>query len=681
MEEVKELLTKYRDKKIALYGLGTETERFLSVVGNRMSIVGLLDGFKVCGEIYGYPILSMQEVLSKGAALILVVARPGSCKVIAKRIRGFCLENGIALYDIRGKNLLEAQTVSYDFHHLAGKTVQELLDAIDKADVVSFDLFDTLVTRKVYSYTDVFALLDWKLREKGIYIPDFVRLRLSAEKELSRNKAPKLEAIYEDVLKKTGGNFITASALAGMEWEMDRSVMAAREGVGDVFRKAVSAGKQVVVTTDSYYCLEQIEEILEQFGWIGYDKVLVSCEYGTSKTQDLFAVLQNTYKAKKILHIGDDEAADIEKAGEHGIDTYRIFSGADLFDALGGLGIEGNLATLADRLKAGMFISHLLNSPFWFEDRNCALFAEDAFAVGYLFCAPVITDFVLWMKEKIEIQDFQQILFCARDGYLIGQLFKKVSPQTRSVYFLASRTAAIRAGVENEEDLAYVDSMNYSGGSDESRKARFGITVDSQKKREWDKEILSKAVIQRDNYKKYIKKLELRDNPIALFDFVAKGTVQMYLQKLFPQEIKGFYFLQLEPEFMADKGLDIQPFYADEEKNTSMIFDNYYLLETILTSPYAQTEEFDKEGRPVFAAETRSERDIRCFERAQEGILAYFEDYLRILPEGAREENKTLDELFLALISKIPINDEDFLALNVEDPFFGRMTDIKDVIG
>ncbi len=41
-----------------------------------------------------------------------------------------------------------------------------------------------------------------------------------------------------------------------------------------------------------------------------------------------------------------------------------------------------------------------------------------------------------------------------------------------------------------------------------------------------------------------------------MFDFVAKGTTQMYLQRLFPQHMKGFYFLQLEPEFMAEKGLD-----------------------------------------------------------------------------------------------------------------------------
>ncbi|SFQ11898.1 hypothetical protein SAMN04487928_11961 [Butyrivibrio proteoclasticus] len=35
----------------------------------------------------------------------------------------------------------------------------------------------------------------------------------------------------------------------------------------------------------------------------------------------------------------------------------------------------------------------------------------------------------------------------------------------------------------------------------------------------------------------------------------------------------------------------------------------------------------------------------------------------------------------LELINKVQILDEDFLALKVEDPFFGRMTDVKDVIG
>ena len=62
-------------------------------------------------------------------------------------------------------------------------------------------------------------------------------------------------------------------------------------------------------------------------------------------------------------------------------------------------------------------------------------------------------------------------------------------------------------------------------------------------------------------------------------------------------------------------------------------------------------------------------------------FYAYFEDYLRILPENAREENKKLDESFLSLVNKVQIKDESFLALKIEDPFFGRITDMKDMLG
>ena len=51
------------------------------------------------------------------------------------------------------------------------------------------------------------------------------------------------------------------------------------------------------------------------------------------------------------------------------------------------------------------------------------------------------------------------------------------------------------------------------------------------------------------------------------------------------------------------------------------------------------------------------------------------------MPEDARTVNKKLDEKLLELVNKVQILDEEFLGIKVEDPFFGRMTDIRDVIG
>ncbi len=322
----------------------------------------------------------------------------------------------------------------------------------------------------------------------------------------------------------------------------------------------------------------------------------------------------------------------------------------------------------------------LFNSPFWFDDEERPLYVKDASDIGYLFCAPIISDFTLWLKEKATSQGYNQMLFGARDGYLIGKLFRMAERSKDSFYFLTSRTAAIRAGMISQEDIDYVDSMKYFGTPEEAMKVRFGIEVEEAGAVDRTALILKKSKQQRENYQKYIEKLGIGDGRLALFDFVAKGTAQMYLQKLFSQHMKGFYFLQLEPEFMADKGLDIESFYSKEERDTSAIFDNYYILETILTSPYPQMVEMNNNGDPVFANETRTSQDIGCIDRIQNGIVAFFNDYKEIIPENLISINKNLDEILLALVNRIKILDEEFMAIKVEDPFFGRMTDIRDII-
>ncbi len=665
---------------VAIYGLGTETKRFLAEYGERINVAGLLDGFRTDGEMYDYPIISLDQVIEQGVKLIIVVARPGSCKAIAKTIGDTCRENGVSLYDVRGNDLLDAAAVAFDFSAVKGNTLCELYEKIDTADIISFDLFDTLVMRKTLSYTDVFELLECRLREMGIDIPDFSKLRLSAEKKLSKDVSPKLEEIYAYLIEVAGVSGLSASKLAELEWETDQNLFTVREAVRDVYKHIISVGSKVVITTDNYYTKEQIVQVLERFNLFGYDDLLVSCEYGTYKTQQLFGILREKYKGKTILHIGDDEYADIEKAKENGLEAYRIYSATDLFDALGGLGIEADIVSVADHVKVGMFLADIFNSPFWFDEEGRRVPVKNSFNIGYLFCAPMITDFIQWMKESSKVQGYGQILLGARDGYLPNKLCKMADESENSLYFLTSRTAAIRAGMETQEDINYVDSMMFSGTPEQAMWARFGIDMKDIVETDRTSVILGKAQQQRENYHKYIEKLGIKNTKLAFFDFVAKGTTQLYLQKLFSQHMKGFYFLQLEPEFMADKGLDIEPFYSDEEKNKSSIFENYYILETILTSPYPQLLEMDDKGEPIYATETRSERDLDCFDRAQRGIIEYFADYIKIVPQFARQCNKKLDEKLLALVNKVQILDNDFLSLKVEDPFFGRMTDMKNVL-
>lgn len=73
--------------KIAIYGLSTETEKAISSLSTKYQILGLLDSFQTAGELYNYPIISLAKAISLGVKKIIVVARPGSCKAIAKKNR------------------------------------------------------------------------------------------------------------------------------------------------------------------------------------------------------------------------------------------------------------------------------------------------------------------------------------------------------------------------------------------------------------------------------------------------------------------------------------------------------------------------------------------------------------------------------------------------------------------
>ncbi|MFG6367687.1 MAG: HAD hydrolase-like protein [Lachnospiraceae bacterium] len=691
---VKDLFAEYKGKKIALYGLGLETKKALKMLKTDFCIIGLLDGFQEEGSLYDCPIVSLEDVVNSGVKLIIAVARPGSCKAIARRIGDKCKENAVALYDIRGNNLLKEIKIIYDFAGIQGTTKAELQKKADSADIISFDLFDTLIMRQTLFPEDIAEYVDYRLREMKIQIPDFTRRRLASEKELSKDKAPTLLEIYKYMLTKVGNLNIKAQQLAELEWSIDFSLLVPREEVCDIFQQLVNAGKKVCVISDTYYNKEQLEQILEKCNVAGYTDIFASSSFGVSKIQGLYQILQEQVGSGVYLHIGDDLTTDIESAKKYGFKTCQLLSGMELLEHAGYLGLSTYMVSLDSHLRVGMFASRMFNSPFQFEQEARQIEISNAYDIGYLFCAPIISDFIFWFDHQIEKQGFCNIWFSARDGYLLKKMYAHLKSVQRqkdeSIYFLTSRIAAVRAGVQSEADILYIDKMKFSGELKDNLRERFGIAVESIENEKitekekglmrYKKPILEKAVVEYKNYRKYIQRLKIKDGDIAFFDFVAKGTSQMYIQRLIPNHLKGLYFLQLEADQMEDKGLDIQSFYEKKESEDCAIYENYYILETLLTAPHPSVQGFDIEGEPIYAIETRDRKNIECFHKAQEGILDYFRTYLEHCPMSERETNKTIDEVFLKMIQRIKITDVDFLKLVIEDPFFYRMTKITDVL-
>lgn len=109
-------------------------------------------------------------------------------------------------------------------------------------------------------------------------------------------------------------------------------------------------------------------------------------------------------------------------------------------------------------------------------------------------------------------------------------------------------------------------------------------------------------------------------------------------------------------------------------------FEHYYILETILTSEEPSIIEFDDNGSPIYAEESRTGEDKACIRKVQEGILDYFRQYIKFCPGAERTINRKLDASCLKLISDLEITARDFRSLRVEDAFFHRMTEMTDIL-
>ena len=680
-----QILQPYQGQKIAIYGLSVQTENILSNWVWGCEMIGLLDGYRTSGELYGKPIISMEYAAASGVKLVLVAARPDSCKVIAKRIEKICRENHIAVLDCQGNNLLARKTASYHFAAGTGITKAQLSRLITRYDAVSVDLFDTLVMRQTLFPTDTFELTDCYLRKKGIEIEDFAQKRLGSEKYLSRSGNPTLQEIYAYMLEQYSISSADAETLARLEWSVDRNLIVPREELCEFLREISRQGKPVYIVSDTFYTKNQLAQLLEKCGFTCYTDILSSCDCQTSKTQQLFERLKDRLQGKSCIHIGDSVVADVESAEKHGIAACRIYSGLDLLEQVGYLELWDQIGSLSSRVRTGMLAARLLNSPFQFESEKTEMCIKQAGDIGFLLFAPLICEFVFWLHRQIQSSHIENIWFSARDGYLIKKLYDRLESPANSVYFLTSRTAAIRAGLENEEDIRYVEEMRFSGTLREQLAERFGLQLPdtepvSGNLAAYTDAILEKARISRENYQAYIQQLEMRDGNIAFFDFVARGTVQMYVDRLVPNPITGFYFLQLDQKYMEDKGLHIVPFYLEDEREHSNIFQNYYILETILTSPEPTVLEFGEKGVPCYAKETRKENQLNCIQEVQNGIMEYFQTYVSLFPDWMYTDDKSLGEAILSLIHKIRISDKTFLELAVEDPFFHRITKVSDLL-
>ena len=195
-------------------------------------------------------------------------------------------------------------------------------------DVVSFDIFDTLVTRGIYEPDDVFKLMEQIILNKFGKKVQFLKIRKAAEAEAAKKYGPMttLDKIYVEVANdKTLGNI--AQDIKKLEVDLETRLCMPRKDMVDVFNTLKAMGRHVILVSDMYLNRAQMVGILHKCGIGGYDELIISCEVGARKDDgSMWDMLLSGINPGSFIHVGDNFRSDSQFLMDRGVASHVVLS-------------------------------------------------------------------------------------------------------------------------------------------------------------------------------------------------------------------------------------------------------------------------------------------------------------------------------------------------------------------
>jgi hypothetical protein len=274
------LVRRFAGKRIAIYGVGANTEYVLEHAADTSGIIGLMDARRAGETMYGYPVYSADEVAG-AVDVIVIIARVAVVHLIYERIKRLA-GRGMGIYDVNGENLADkygASSGGWEANPYWNSSLAELRAKIDAHSVISFDIFDTLLMRKVLAPDDVFRLTQRAYEETFGKRVEFAIHRADAERRLNESGPATIEDIYASLELDDPDR----QWLREKEFETELRVLTPRTDVVECFKYAVESGKRVYIVSDMYYGADALGAILRSNEISGHEDLIVSCEHGRTK--------------------------------------------------------------------------------------------------------------------------------------------------------------------------------------------------------------------------------------------------------------------------------------------------------------------------------------------------------------------------------------------------------------
>lgn len=314
---------------------------------------------------------------------------------------------------------------------------KELAERLKQYDVISFDVFDTLVLRMFSAPADLFFAVGGKLN-----YPDFKHIRMRMEWR-ARQKAKKQTGLYEVTLEQIYEELEIQAGIPReyMQTEIETELKCCfgNPYMLEVFERLAGCGKTIVCTSDMYLPEKVIRQMVEKCGFTGISKYFISCEWGASKHGGgLFKKVKETYGAHKTyVHVGDHPAADVEWAKKSGFN-------AEFYQNVNIAGMPyraEDMSVIPGAVYRGIVNAHIHNGLHAYSRE---------YELGFIYGGLFVLGYCRWIHEYVQVHNIDKILFLARDGDILNQVYGMLYPdesgEGKTQYVYWSRLAAVKMG-------------------------------------------------------------------------------------------------------------------------------------------------------------------------------------------------------------------------------------------
>lgn len=314
----------------------------------------------------------------------------------------------------------------------------------------SFDIFDTLVTRRVATPEDIFLLIQYKLTDCN-NIPDFIKnnfflIRKEAEAYTrlclcsdSSNSIREVtfDEIYETIKNSYKLNDEQITLLKELEIDTELKNLVPVQKNIDLLKSYVQSSHKVVLISDMYLPQRILRKMLTHIDCVFSDiTIYVSSDYFGSKSDgELFDIVKNKEKIEysNWTHYGDNIQSDFRVPALKGIKSVLVKPDNNL----------KLLKYLKKQNSNSLFFSYVLGSV------KLALFENSknskSFSFGASFSAPLLYSYVSWIINCALENNLKTLHFIARDGYfpkmIADLIIKERNLDIKTKYIYGSRIA------------------------------------------------------------------------------------------------------------------------------------------------------------------------------------------------------------------------------------------------